>query len=96
MSEDIHFENAEMRIASVSHTSTQAGLSRAVMLDNSHKSEGDVVLRSARVTKRAIKDARVAFAALLNDLEVSEGVKRNDARLPEAHRVDGYRDSLCD
>jgi hypothetical protein len=76
ISEDIHFENAEMRIASISHKSAQANLSRAVMLGSSHNGEGDVVLRSAKVTKRAIKDARVAFAALLNDPEVSEGVKR--------------------
>ncbi|CEJ60997.1 hypothetical protein PMG11_09547 [Penicillium brasilianum] len=76
ISEDIHFENAEMRIASISHKSAQASLSRAVMLGNSHNGEGDVVLRSAKVIKRAIKDARVAFTALLNDLEVSEGVKK--------------------
>lgn len=75
VSEDLHFENTEMRIASISQKSAHAGTSRAVMLGGSHKAEGDVVLRSARVTKRAIRDARVAFAALLNDPKISEGVK---------------------
>ncbi|KAJ5971322.1 uncharacterized protein N7479_001240 [Penicillium vulpinum] len=75
-SEDLHFENAEMCITSVSHASTNAGVRRALMIGGSHTSEGDVVLRSARVTKRGIRNARSAFDALMDDRDVVDSVKR--------------------
>lgn len=85
-SEDLHFNNAEMCISAVSHASTNAGIRRALMLGGSQTSEGDVVLRSAKVTKRGIKNARSTFDALMDDRDVMASVKRlmRDSR---AHTV---------
>jgi hypothetical protein len=76
IAEDLQFENAEMYITSVSHASTSGGVRRVLMVGNSQRSEGDVVLRSAQVTKRGIKSARSTFDALMNDKEVVASVKK--------------------
>jgi hypothetical protein len=74
--EDLQFDNAEMYISSVSHASTSAGVRKALKIGGSHTSEGDVVLRSAQVTKRGVKNARLAFDALMDDKDVVASVKR--------------------
>lgn len=74
--EDLQFENAEICITSVSHSSTNAGVRRALMIGGSHQSKGDVVLRSTQVTKRGMKNARLSFDALMNDKDVTTSVKK--------------------